>query len=185
MGIVVTNVHGDGMKKDVCLLPTRTLARYCTSARPFRLPGALSSSSSSSPFGDRSPSFFVATVVLATFAVVRVFLPFRRFVVGRSPLATSDFAGALFTASTGVVASPAGSAGATALTFEAIHAEEKRNRSYLPSTLDAKKANSAHAHANMDNGEHECVTYHHYGKDSTDYSHDDHHLIIARRENVG
>lgn len=126
------NVPGDGMKKDVffCLM---TIIHYCISARINRLIRIFDSSSSSSPL-DFSTFFDGAVVPTGLGVVVFVFFRprWRRRVVGFSafgmtigPLGT--FGIPSFT--DGAVPPPAGRAGVTALTFEAIHPKLKTNRS--------------------------------------------------------
>jgi hypothetical protein len=125
--VVVINMHGDGMKKIVffCLM---IIIHYLISARinRFRMVFALSSSSSSSPLEDPSPSFFGAAVVVTILAFVVFFDPRRRrFVVCFSPLCIAIEPPATFgtPSFTDGATLPAGRAGVTALTFEAIHAK--------------------------------------------------------------
>ncbi len=112
------NVHRNGMNKLLMII-----IDYCLNARINRLITALDASS---PLEDPSSSFVDATVEPDVFGVV-VFRLLRRFVVGCTspgipivPPATFGIPPPLVD---GLASPPAGRAGVTALTFEAIHAK--------------------------------------------------------------
>jgi hypothetical protein len=111
--------------EEYCLM---TIIHYFISARinRFRMAFGSSSSSSSSPLEDPSPSFFGGAVVVTILAFVVFF--FRRFVVCFPPLCIAieppaAFGTPSFTDGLDGTTLPAGRAGVTALTFEAIHAK--------------------------------------------------------------
>ncbi len=104
-----------------------TIIDYCLNARTNRLITALDASS---PLEDPSSSFVGATVEPPTFATVVFFRPPLRRLVELCPSAgipiepPATFDAPSFTDGFDALASPpAGRAGATALTFEAIHAK--------------------------------------------------------------
>jgi hypothetical protein len=102
-----------------CLLTSARITRFIATfaaSSPF-------DNSGSSSFDDTAAAITVANVVVGFLSLCA-----RRFVVGLSPLGIAIeppdiFGNGLFTDGIAVVASPDGRTGATALTFEAIHAK--------------------------------------------------------------
>jgi hypothetical protein len=119
------NVHRNGMKKYVHF-STMTIIDYCINARINLF---ITVFDPSSLLEDPSSSFVGATVEPPILATVVFFRPvLRRFVVGFSPLGTpieppAGFDNPSFTGGFDAVASLAGRAGVTPLTFDTIHPE--------------------------------------------------------------